>query len=306
MAQSTKETVSTISWTRGPDVPLPRGGYFAAWHNGGLWIGGGSYWKDGKKLWTNEASFYDPNKKTWSKVEAIPRAIGYGATASIGKDLYLLGGTDPEGEANKHIYRLRGTSWSKVGESPAGFIYPAYAAVGSKIFIFGGSTSVTDVTTATNEARTYDIKTNEWTKLASIPGVPRQTFSAAAVGNNIYVFGGVTQKAGEKFYNLDDAYRLDTKTGKWTLLKKMPQTMRAFWAGSDGKYVYLIGGYNEAGLDTVYRYSPVDDLYELVSRLPQPLMDTKFIYNKRVFYGASGEDKLVSRFPGMVIGRFKK
>lgn len=302
MAQTPKET---ISWSRGPDLPLPRGGYFAAWHTGGLWIGGGSYWKDGKKLWTDESSFYDPKKKTWGKSSPIPQAIGYGVTASIGSDLYILGGTSADGEPNKNIYRLRDKTWSKIGESPLAFIYPAYTIVGSKIYVFGGSANVADVTTATNDAWTYDTKTNRWTRLESMPGSSRQIFSAAAIGNIIYVFGGVTQKTGEKFHNLDDAYKLNSKTGKWTSLSKLPQPMRAFWAAADSKYVYLIGGYNDNGLDTVYRYSLTGDSYELVSRLPQPLMDTKFIYNKGSFYGASGEDKLVSRFPGMVIGKIK-
>lgn len=294
-----------IVWTRGVDIPLPRGGYFAAWHNGGLWLAGGSYWKDGKKLWTDETSFYNPKTKSWSKLNPIPKAFGYGATAQIGKDLYLFGGADGDGNLNKDVYRLRNGNWSKIGESPNGFVYPAYSVVGSKVYIFGGSGSPSDVTKVTNETLVYDSKTNQWNKLDAFPGAPRQIFSAAAVGKNIYVFGGVTQKVGEKFYNLDDAFRLDTKTNKWSAIKKMPIAMRAFWAGSDGKNVYLIGGYSEAGLDTVYRYSPTTDNYELVSKLPQPLMDTKFIFNGGKFYGASGEDKLVSRFPGMVIGSLK-
>ena len=78
--------------------------------------------------------------------------------------------------------------------------------------------------------------------------------------------------------------------------------MRAFWAGADGKFVYLLGGYSDAGLDTVYRYLPMADKYELISKLPQPLMDTKFIFANNTFFGASGEDKLASRFKGIVIG----
>jgi hypothetical protein len=129
-----------ITWTRETDIPLPRGGYFAAWHNGGLWLAGGSYWKDGKKLWTDEASFYNPKTKAWSSLQPLPKAFGYGATANVGKDLYLFGGTDADGNLNKAIYRLRDGNWSEIGESPAGFIYPAYAAIGKRVYIFGGST----------------------------------------------------------------------------------------------------------------------------------------------------------------------
>jgi N-acetylneuraminic acid mutarotase len=301
-ARAQHEGTVVIDWVRGPDVPLPRGGYFAAWYENGLWIGGGSYWKDGMKLWTDETSFYDPKKNAWSILEPIPQRIGYGVTAVIGKDLYLLGGVDADSNLNRDIYKLHAGQWRKIGKSPAGFAYPAFATIGPKIYVFGGSASATDVTKATNDAWVYNAKTGEWSKLEAIPGPPRQIFSGTALGAKIYVFGGVTQKTGEKIANLDDAFCLDTKTGKWTRIKKLPQPMRAFWAQSDGKSIYLIGGYNEGGLDSVYRYSPLSDSYELVSTLPQPLMDTKFLYHNGRFFGASGEDKLASRFAGLVIG----
>src|SRR3990170_2616375 len=75
-SQGVKATA--IDWVRGPDMPQPRGGYFAAWYQNGLWIAGGSYWKDGEKLWTDETSFYDPKSKAWSTLKPIPRRIGYG------------------------------------------------------------------------------------------------------------------------------------------------------------------------------------------------------------------------------------
>lgn len=303
---SVAQNRNEINWSRGEDIPLARGGYFAEWYNGGLWLAGGSYWKDGIKLWTTETSFYNPKTKTWSTLKPIPKILGYGATAKIGKDLYIFGGVDGDGNLNTDVYRLRNGNWSKIGESPNGFVYPAYATVGSKVYIFGGSASASDVTKATNETLVYDSKTNKWSKLDSIPGDPRQIFSATAIGKTIYVFGGVAQKADQPIYNLDDAFCFDTKTETWIRIKKMPVAMRAFWAGSDGKNVYLIGGYSEAGLDTVYLYAPSTDSYELVSNLPQPLMDTKFIFDGGKFYGASGEDKLMSRFSGLVIGVLKK
>lgn len=299
------DQLMAIEWKRAENIPLPRGGYFAAWHNGGLWIAGGSYWKEGKKLWTAETSFYDPRTGRWSTLDPIPKTFGYGVTAVIEGDIFLLGGADAAGVANKDIYRLRKGEWTRVGESPAGFIYPAYASIGTKIYVFGGSSSASDVTRATNNAWAYDAAANKWEKLPPIPGDPRQIFSAAAVGDDVFVFGGLTQREGGKHSNLDDAYRFDTTTRRWYEIKKMPIAMRAFWAGSDDKDVYLIGGYSESGLDTVYRYSPKKNEYKLVSKLPQPLMDTKFIFNEGAFYGASGEDKLASRFPGLVIGRIK-
>jgi N-acetylneuraminic acid mutarotase len=301
-----RKNTMQIEWERADDVPLPRGGYFAAWTNGGLWIAGGSYWKNDEKLWTNEASFFDPKSGKWSTAEPIPKAFGYGVTASIESDIYILGGADGEGKPNRDIYRLRDEKWTKIGETPAEFIYPAYSAVGSSIYIFGGSTHASDVSLSTNETHIYDTETGTWSKGEPLPGEPREIFSAASIGTDIYVFGGLTQKKGEEIANLDDAYRFDTTSGKWSPIKKMPIKMRAFWAGTDGENVFLIGGYSDAGSDSVYRYSPKTDEYELISKLPQPLMDTKFIYNDGHFYGASGEDKPRSRFPGFVIGTINK
>lgn len=305
LVSSAQEKTEKIVWERGENIPLARGGYFAEWLDGGLWLAGGSYWKDGQKLWTTEVSHYDPESKKWSTREPLPKAFGYGVTARVGRSLYLLGGVDADGAPNKQIYKLTDGKWSVIGMSPGVFIYPAYAVVGKNVYIFGGSPSPSDVTKATADTWIYDTEANVWEKGPPIPGEPRQIFSSAAVGKYIYVFGGVTQKADEEIRNLDNAYRFDTDRKTWSEIGAMPVAMRAFWAGTDGKHVYLLGGYSDAGLDMVYRYNPNEDAYANVSKLPQPLMDTKFIYRNGKFYGASGEDKLASRFEGLVIGTLR-
>ena len=45
LGQAINEQMS-IEWKRGEDIPLPRGGYFAVWQNGELWLAGGNIWKD--------------------------------------------------------------------------------------------------------------------------------------------------------------------------------------------------------------------------------------------------------------------
>lgn len=304
-AQLTSKPMS-ITWKRGSDIPLPRGGYFAAWVKDRLWLAGGSYWKDGVKLWTNEASLYEPKTGKWTVAEPLPKAFGYGVTAKVGKSVYLFCGADGDGKPNRDIYRLSDGKWSRIGESPFESVYPAYSVVGSKVYIFGGSTSATDVTKASADTWIFDTRTKKWEQAPTFPGPPRQIFSAASLGTTVYIFGGLTQESGQAFHNLSDAYKFDTVANKWQSIKKMPIAMRAFWAVADKASIYLIGGYAESGLNTVYRYSTDTDQYEMVSTLPQPLMDTKFIYHDGVFYGASGEDKLASRFSGIVIGKIDR
>lgn len=294
-----------IDWSRGPDVPLPRGGYFAAWYRGGLLLGGGTYWKNQKKLWTDKVSFFDPVTRKWTEREPLPRPLAYGITAQPGGKLVIMGGIDQDETLNRTIYSYNGRKWVSAGESPIGFVYATGVTVGKKIYILGGATSASDVTKATSQAWSFDVDKKKWEELNHIPGPPREIHATAANGENIYVFGGVTQQPGQPFRNLDDAHRFDTRSKTWSSIRPLPQPARAFWATSVGTFIYLLGGFGEGGLNTVYRYDPARDMYELFSQMPFPLMDTKFFFHDGTFYGAAGEDKLRSRFSGLLIGRVK-
>ncbi len=304
MYQSTTSAAlvpESIDWSRGPDIPLPRGGYYAAWYRGGLLVAGGTYWKDKKKIWTDRVSFYDPQRDHWEEWAPLPKPIAYGVMSEVGSKLYLIGGID-EKVLHHDIYRLEKQQWQRIGEAPAGVVYSTAVSIDSRIYVMGGGTNNNDLTTATNQAWCYEPKSGKWEKLPTVPGPPRVVHAAGAIGKQIYIFGGLTKKVGEPYYNLDDAYRFDTVKRQWTRINSLPQAARALWAVSVGGQVYLFGGMATEGLDTVYRYKPSTDEYQLVSRMPVALRDTKFFYHKGNFYGASGEDKAASRFSGLLIG----
>ncbi len=294
----------SITWSRGPDLPLPRGGYYAAWHQGGLLVAGGTYWKDKKKYWTDRVDFYNPSLGRWSRWKPLPRPLAYGSMVEARGTLYLIGGSD-EDHLYGTVYRLSGQDWTTAGEAPVKLIYTAAAAVGSRIYLFGGGSSVNDLTTATNESWVLDLKEGRWHQLAPVPGPPRVIHTVAHVGPYIYLFGGSSQRPGQELYNLDDAYRFDCGAGTWKALRRTPAPIRAWWATTAGRDVYLFGGYSDRFLDDVYRYDPSRDEYRIVSHLPVPLADTKFFYDHRTFYGTSGEDQGSSRFRGTLIGQVR-
>jgi N-acetylneuraminic acid mutarotase len=297
-------TVIDIDWSRGPDIPLPRGGYYAAWYKGGLLLAGGTYWRDKKKIWTDRVSFYDPAHRRWEEWNSLPYPLAYGVMAQLAGNLYLIGGID-ESVLRHNIYRLKDQKWERIGKAPAGVVYSSAITVDSRIYMMGGGTSNNDLTTVTNQAWSYDPKTGNWQRLEPVPGPPRLLHAATSVGKAIYVFGGLTQKTGEPYRNLDDAHRFDTRSQKWTTIRSLPQAARALWATSAGNDIYLFGGVGAVELNSVYRYGLSRDEYELISRMPLALMDTKFFYHDGAFYGAAGEDKAASRFSGLLIGRFK-
>lgn len=296
---------NNIAWSRGPDIPLPRGGYYAAWYKGGLLLAGGTYWKDNKKHWTDRVSFYNPALNEWSELQALPRPLAYGSMVEAQGNLYLIGGSD-EKNIYQDIYRFSGEKWVRIGELPRALVYTASASVGSRIYVFGGGESVNDVTQATNSAWVFETKAGKWHTLEPTPGPPRVFHTVAVLSNHIYLFGGSTQKAGRDLENLNDVHRFNTTSRKWIALKQAPFAARAWWSTPADGYIYLFGGYSDRFLDEIYRYDQARDEYRLTSRLPLPLADTQFFYHKGVFYGAAGEDKMASRFSGTLIGRMQR
>lgn len=293
----------TMTWTRGPDVPLPRGGYYAAWHAGGLLLAGGTYWQAGVKRWTDDVSFYNPLARAWTSRPALPRRLAYGAMAALGGNVYVLGGCD-ESTTYRDMYRLHGAQWEPAGQTPSTLQYTTAIAVGRRIFLLGGTSLVGDLTRASAEAWVYDSADGRWEQLPPMPGTPRCIHAAAAIGQRIYVFGGCYQPAGAPLVNLADACCLDTETRKWSVLAPAPVAARSWSAAAAGEAIYLFGGYAGQFLDSIYRYDPGADAYTLAGRLPLPLADCKYFFHAGAFYAATGEDAAGgSRFAGTLIGR---
>jgi N-acetylneuraminate epimerase len=294
-----------IEWSRGPDLPLPRGGYFAAWHAGGLVLAGGTYWAGGVKRWSDATSFFDPSRHSWTEWTPLPRPMGYGAFSSYAGALYLMAGCDAE-RRYRDVYRLDSPDgeWQRVGECPEDVTYTAAASAGDSIYVLGGAPDTTNLAAATDHAWAFTPASRAWRALPAIPGGGRAVHVAAAVGKDVYVFGGCRQEAAG-LTDLDSVCRFDTAAGTWEQRRRAPVAGRAWGAAVAPDAVYLVGGYGGAFLDTVYRYALGADSWELVSHLPQPLADAKFFYGDGALYGAGGEDGPGSRFGGTLIGRLQ-
>lgn len=291
-----------LTWSRGPDLVLPRGGYSAAVYQEGILVVGGAYWREGEKLWTDRVDFYDPETETWSQRPSLPEPLGYGGMVRIKDELYLLGGGNGP-QPQRKVFKLTEAGWSAVGENPAPRYMASVTAVGTTIYQVAGSLSMTDLDRCSDEVWSLDVATGDWQRLAPIPGAPRMIHAAAVLGSSVYVFGGSTKEPGRPLQNLDEAFRFDTESGQWTPLGPTPVAARAWWAEPVGELIYLSGGYGRSFQGTVYEYDPSGDTYTLVSSFEPGLADTEFLHLDGAFYGISGEDKGRSRFPGLLVGR---
>lgn len=93
----------------------------------------------------------------------------------------------------------------------------------------------------------------QWMELAAFPGAPREQSRAAAIGDQIYVFGGVGKPDAQaaSVHMFDDVYRYDTSANTWhKQATRSPLGVLgcALWS-PDGRQILSFGGANKAILD---------------------------------------------------------
>lgn len=122
-----------------------------------------------------------------------------------------------------------------------------------------------------------DARAADWVPQQAMPS-PRWEARAAAVGGQIYVFGGdpshVNGGYGEQY--LDSVAMFDPATQQWTRRKRMPRRLRSMTATAVGSKIYIVGGYDgrEAHAD-VWEYDPSADSWSV----RQPMQFARFAHS---------------------------
>jgi non-specific serine/threonine protein kinase len=136
----------------------------------------------------------------------------------------------------------------------------AMAAATSDLYVFGGNSA------GQPTARVFRLDGNAWTERASMP-LPRSQAAAVAVGDTIYVVGGIT--TGSRL--VPDTFAYDTVADRWRTVAAIP-TPRDHLAAAllDGR-VCAVGGRRlslDQNLASLECYSPRDDRWEKLSSAP--------------------------------------
>lgn len=109
-----------------------------------------------------------------------------------------------------------------------------------------------------------------WTVMKPMP-TARTGPMAAAVGKDIYVFGGVSQgRLNQVVVNMTEAY--NTSTDIWKSCAPMPTLRVSGAAEAVGDKIYVIGGFNtvDAALGVVEIYNPATNTWSKGSPMPTP------------------------------------
>lgn len=214
---------------------------------------GNSAPEDTSKLWVKTAEpaavqvtskVVVANEELEEFVSAIPAGAGNNSmgTAAVGPKVYLFGGLTASGldtrQSTIHAFDTENKTIKQLSVTLAqAASYPAAAAVGSKIYIFGGL--IGDLASSPKDFQSriqvFDAESNTIETLDVTLPTANGDMAAAAIGKNVYLFGGYFDQTGIYVFQSES-----------NTISKLSATLsagaRAIAAAAVGSKVYLFGG----------------------------------------------------------------
>lgn len=261
-----------LRWQALPPLPDPEGfaSSFAGVAGGRLIVAGGANfpgkrpWEGGTKVWYDVVYALAADGQQWQEAGRLSRPLAYGASFNANDGVVCAGGADVATH-HRTVFWLGWRDGRLVEEPlpalPAPSAYGSGVRVGNSLYLVGGTTKADAVEAQRTLWRLrMDRPRTEWTweELEPCPGPGRMLAQVAAIGDRLFVCGGVALTAGpegkpQRSY-LNDAWCFDFTTG-WRKLVDMPYPVAAapsplpvsrggqvaLVSGDDGTRGHLIG-----------------------------------------------------------------
>lgn len=286
--------MAVLAWGELARMPEAQGGGAVAAANGEIVVAGGSQWRDGKKLYLAGVQIYTIAGKRWRMGAPLPFPAAYGAYYSAGGKLVVMGGTDGERWRDTIVeYDLTAGTWRQAGSAPAPTLLGRAVVHDATPYVFGGCADVADLASCSSDVFRRE-PAGEWVRAGSLPVAGMANAGAAALGDEIFLFGGCRAAAGGGVENLDSIYAFRPATGKWRRVGAVPVAVRGASATTNGNAIYVAGGYTDRFSDAVYRFEATSGRMEKAGTLPLPVA-TDFIAAEGRLFGLGGEEAMRSR-----------
>ncbi len=237
---------------------------------------------------------------SWENKNPMPRGKAGMATAFLGDDLVLAGGTLWENDVKYYLkevtlYDTTEDRWRQGPPLPVGLAYGGYRHDNHGMEILGG----TDGERVCRDRWKLDSGKTRWRKAGVIPADLLFT-RVATIGRRVYLFGGCPDVAD--LTGCTDAVYAAGDDGAWKKVSRIPNGPTAIAASAVVEdRVYLFGGCSmpSAGKvvnrDGVYSYNPNADEWKQLRSLPQPVrgasaavVDDRYVY---LFAGYAGSNQ---------------
>ncbi|XP_050310149.1 kelch-like protein 26 [Anthonomus grandis grandis] len=255
---------------------------------------------------TNEITYCFSWQKKWMHLTSIPHVeqCNYG-TAVYSNELYIVGGCFNQ-SLQEYIhpfgfkYNPRFNKWSTI--SPMKFERCRFSlnAVGGLLYAVGGISE--EEPYGQYESKTcecYNPTRDVWYPIANLPMGVSQHAGASVEDAFLYISGGIDP------YNrcVSNVFCFDVEFKTWMTCAPMLQPRADHVMVAVGKCLYVCGGWtsddtNRVLLDTIERYNPEENAWEVVTKIPTPryhagisLVDDRKIY----FVGGFQSDTMIDK-----------
>lgn len=251
--------VEPLVWKRLADLPNSVGvaGAFGGVVSDKLLVAGGANfpaavpWEGGKKVWHDTVFVLDRPDRNWIIAGKLPRALGYGISATHRDTVVCVGGSDER----RHYAEAFRLSWQAgkittiaLPALPISMANGCGALVGDTLFVAGGQEKP-DSQQALGSVYQLDLSAAEphWVPVEKCPGSGRIFATAVACDGGFWLIGGAELVDGadgnvERRY-LRDAYRFDS-AGGWKRIADLPRAVVAAPSPAlcDETGIFVFGG----------------------------------------------------------------
>ena len=215
-----------------------------------------------------DVEVFDPSRDVARRAGSLALPTHGAAAADLGGRILVFGGASATvHDVVQEFFPATGRS-RVVGQMPGVRADVTAAVVGRRVILVGGFDGVGPQSPvwATRDGRRFTV-------VAHLPQSVRYA-AVAALGDIVYVFGGLIS-GGEYTGTFSDAIqRIDLRTGVARIVGRLPTPLAHAMAATVHGRVYVFGGSAPGGpSDAVRRFDPTGNRTRLAGRLPRPLTD---------------------------------
>jgi hypothetical protein len=194
-----------------------------------VYVAGGMVGETGRPLATFQR--FDAQENRWTTLERLPAPVRAAAAAAVGRTIYVIGGSTPEGSGGQvYAYDIDGASWREVAPLPEPRFNHAAVTIGNLVVVLGGFVEGEEH----RDVFVYDPRLDRWRRGPRLPRA-MHAFDAVDFDGDLWVIGG---RRGEEV--LRDVWVLDPGDGRWRPGPPLPRAMELLGAAVVGDEIHAV------------------------------------------------------------------
>jgi hypothetical protein len=157
-----------------------------------------------------------------------------------------------------------------------------------QLYATGGLTSGDEIVASVER---YDLDLDTWSAAPPLPR-PRYAHCACAVGDALYVLGGVEEDGDLEEHTVSSVLKFDRRTQTWSEVAPMPEERDNAGACVLGSDIYIIGGRNDdmGKTSTIYRFSTETNEWATLTPMPNAMSGHSVCVVDGLIYVLGGEE----------------